>query len=205
MRNSALALWLAVLAAVLALTGLRLFQRSGARQAAAAQAAPSATNVEDLHWQVHDFTLTDKQGESFDTAQLRGKPWLASFFFSSCPGPCIQLNQAIRRLLDETPLSQAPILSITVDPRTDSPERLREYARLIKAESPRWRLLTGDPEEIVRIARDEFHVAAATAAHTERLILVGADGRIVGLFSPLDEADRARLRKKLAELEGPGA
>lgn len=202
MKSPALILWLLVLAAMLALTGVRLVQRREARQVEAALTQPSANDVSDLHWQVHDFTLTDREGQPFDTAQLRGRPWLASFFFSSCPGPCIQLNQSINRLISETPDSDAPILSITVDPRTDTPERLREYAKLIKAESPRWRMLTGDPDEIIRVAQDEFHVRAATAAHDERVVLVGADGKIVGLFSPMDEADRARLRKKLAELEG---
>lgn len=204
MKSLAVILWLLVLVAMAVLTGAVLVPRYR-RQAEQPPAAHTARDVQDLNWQVGTFTLTDKAGQPFDTAPLKGRPYLVSFFFSNCPGPCILLNQAINRLIDEMPDSTTPILSITVDPRNDTPERLTEYARIIKATSPRWHMLTGDQQEIERIAEQEFHVSAGQAAHTERVALVGGDGKIVGFFSPMDEADRARLREKLAELEGHDA
>jgi cytochrome oxidase Cu insertion factor (SCO1/SenC/PrrC family) len=36
---------------------------------------------------VADFSLTDQSGRPFGSAELRGKVWIASFFFASCPAP----------------------------------------------------------------------------------------------------------------------
>ena len=45
---------------------------------------------------VPTFKLTDQDGKEFDSADLRGKVWVSSIFFASCPGPCYKLNQAAR-------------------------------------------------------------------------------------------------------------
>lgn len=205
MKNIALWAWLTIMAAVLLFTGLRMSQRRQARVETETQTrATSAVEPESLGWKVSDFTLTERRGEPFDTATLRGQPWVASFFFSACPGPCLKLNHTIRRLIDESPESRVPFVSITVDPRNDTPEKLCEYAALIKADSPRWKMLTGVPEEIERVAEHVFKVPAATATHSDRLILVSADGSIVGYYHPTDGADFVRLQRKLVELEASG-
>lgn len=42
--------------------------------------------------QVPAFTLTERNGQPFDSKALAGKIWLADFFFTACPGPCLVMN-----------------------------------------------------------------------------------------------------------------
>src|SRR5262249_30879780 len=46
-----------------------------------------------VYGSVPDFTLTDQKGDNFASAQsLRGKVWVADFFFTNCPGPCPRMS-----------------------------------------------------------------------------------------------------------------
>ena len=44
------------------------------------------------YWAIPDFKLTERSGDSFDSASLKGKVWVADFFFAKCPGVCPMLN-----------------------------------------------------------------------------------------------------------------
>ena len=48
-----------------------------------------------------DFTLTERSGREFHSRGSAGSVWVASFFFSSCPGPCLRLNQTLASLQEE--------------------------------------------------------------------------------------------------------
>ena len=72
---------------------------------------------------IEDFTLTDQSGQPFGSAELKGKVWIASFFFASCPATCRQLNQALAGVQAATP-DDVILVSLTCDPDNDSPEVL---------------------------------------------------------------------------------
>ncbi len=79
---------------------------------------------------VPPFTLTDQTGASFSDRDLAGTPWIATFVYSTCPGPCprvIEKIQAADRRLSHDP--RIRLVSITVDPAADNPEVLAIYGR----------------------------------------------------------------------------
>jgi len=84
---------------------------------ASAHAAPT---IGDLDQSVKHFELIDQDGQSFDSDELKGKVWVASFFFTNCPGTCWRLNQAVANLQTETDES-VRLISITCDPKNDTP------------------------------------------------------------------------------------
>ncbi|MBX7168434.1 MAG: DUF420 domain-containing protein [Pirellulales bacterium] len=156
------------------------------------------TELQDLV--VTPFTLTDSSGQPFDSQSLAGKVWIASFFYSTCPGPCLKLNQAIERLLRDLEDVDVTFVSITVDPATDTPEQLAKYRQNFRAPPDRWRFLTGAEAEIVRVAYEIFRVPADKAAHSEKLILVDPRGKIQGYYHALTDAKVVALKSHVKKL-----
>lgn len=141
------------------------------------------------------FSLIDQQGETFGSAELAGETWVANFFFTTCPSICPRLMDVVKGVrddLDSSGLDDVMVVSISVDPGRDTPERLAEYAGLREIDPTRWRLLTG-PEERIESLAERFLLAIGgrtergpgiyDIAHSAKLVLVDGDGAIRGYFS----------------------
>jgi protein SCO1/2 len=132
------------------------------------------------------FELIDERARPFRSAErLKGKTWVAAFIFTTCNGPCPRMSAQMRRVQDETrDLPQVSLVSFSIDPETDTPERLSEYARRFKADPARWSFLTGDPKVIRALGTDTFHLAdpQEKLAHSSRFALVDRHGRIRGYY-----------------------
>jgi len=144
---------------------------------------------------IDPFTMTDQRGETFESASLAGKVWIGSIFFSSCPGPCFRENQALADVLAEIDDPDLMAVSITCDPENDLPNVLDHYAQRFEADPERWKFLTGDMEEIKRIANTTFFLPAEVGVHSERGVIFDRQGRLRGSFHLL-QPDRVAVMKK---------
>lgn len=143
---------------------------------------------------VPEFTLTERSGQPFDSAALKGKVWLASFFFTACPGPCLRMNdrlQEIQHALNHDKQGDVRIVSFSIAPEMDTPEVLRKYAERFHASASQWMFLTGDRTKIYDLAHQVFTFAVkkvddpaddAAYVHSTRIALVDRDGVIRGSF-----------------------
>ncbi len=150
-------------------------------------------------WQLPEFTLTDQLGEPFGSRDLAGDVYVASFFFTSCPTICPRLMEQVKKLqwgFDEYDVEDVRLISISVDPETDTPERLAAYAEGLGVDPARWRLLTGDRAEIRRLLEQGFKVAMGQRseddamfdiAHSAKLVLVDPQGGHRGYYDTDDE------------------
>ncbi len=143
------------------------------------------------------YTLTDRFGKSYRSEELEGKIHVASFFFSSCPKSCFRMNQRIKRYEDEFGDEGVMFVSITCDPGADKPERLKQYARTLKASKDRWKFLTGDLQYTRRIGAEVYRVAVDKQTHQEKLIVVGRGGDIEGYYSWKDPSGIAEMRRAI--------
>ena len=140
---------------------------------------------------VPEFALVSETGVPFGSAQLRGRPWLASFFFATCTGPCPRMNSQIHDVQERTYKFQGlQIVSITVDPDNDTPAALAAYAKRYKADPARWHFLTGARETISALSRNGFQVGEldTSRTHSTRVMLVDRQGRVRGHF-PVNEKE----------------
>ena len=141
------------------------------------------------------FTLTERSGEPFDsTAALKGKVWLANFFFTACPGPCLRMNarlQEIQQALNKDKHGDVRIVSFSIAPEMDTPEVLRKYAERFHASEDHWFFLTGDRKKIYDLARNTFTLAVQKVddpkddmayVHSTRIALVDRDGVVRGSY-----------------------
>ena len=82
---------------------------------------------------------------------MKDKVVLINFIFTSCPGICSPMTANLAKvqpLLD----SRVQMVSITVDPETDTPKVLKEFANKFQVR-PGWLFLTGSAENIATVAQ----------------------------------------------------
>jgi len=148
------------------------------------------------------FELTERSGETVTSEDLQGQPYVVSFFFSTCPSICVQQNQKLKELQDEFEDRGVKLVAISVDPETDTPERLREYAARFGADEDQWLFLTGDLTYIRRIGAEIFQQPVNKKFHTERFILVDRKGEIEGMYSWPEKQQFEMLKEKIQEMLG---
>jgi cytochrome oxidase Cu insertion factor (SCO1/SenC/PrrC family) len=153
------------------------------------------------------FTLTDQAGKTVASKQLAGEVYVTNFFFSSCPGTCLQQNQKIREIASEYGTKGVRFLSISCDPDIDSPDRLREYAAKLEADTRHWSFLTGELGYIRRVAGEIYRIPLDKQTHSERFFVTDKWGNIREHFAwnKLDQITQMRslIDKLLAETDEP--
>lgn len=152
---------------------------------------------------IKEFELTERSGKKVTKADLLGKPWVACFVFSSCVGPCLDISKRMNEIQGWTKDVDVRLVSISVDPKNDTPERLREYAKILDADKERWLFLTGNKDTIYGLARDDFKTAVGVMAgepfHTSNIFHIDAGGRIISKYNATEAAEMEALRKTLVE------
>jgi cytochrome oxidase Cu insertion factor (SCO1/SenC/PrrC family) len=149
-----------------------------------------------------DFALTDSENAEFNSQDLRGQVWVVSFFFSKCPSICRQQNEIARRLWREFRAQDVAFVSITCDPEEDTPERLKEYAKLYEANPEEWMFLTGDMDRISQIGEESFQLGVGYRTHSDRFVAVDKWGRVRGIYDWHDSRQLDALKEKLEALVG---
>jgi len=139
-----------------------------------------------------DLTLTDQNGRGISLASLKGKPVLIDFVYTSCTSTCpLQTAKMakIAKLLGPQLGSQVMIVSLTLDPETDTPARLYDYARRYGADSRSWLFLTGAPrtvdEALARFKLKRERASDGQVMHVAATFLIGVDGRQIRQYNAL--------------------
>jgi protein SCO1/2 len=164
---------------------------------------------------VDSFELVDTAGKPVDASILDGRYTVVDFIFTNCPIYCPTMAVVMKRVQDATADTGVRLLSISVDGENDTPEVLDEYADAIGADRSRWTFLTGDREETRRIAEEQLLLGIRVDPtnrvptrdggtmdfidHPTRLVLIGPDRGVLGMYSYQDDAAIdtliARLRR----------
>lgn len=154
---------------------------------------------EDEEW-LSRFELIERSGEKVSSEDLKGAPYVVSFFFSTCPSICVQQNQKIQELQKKFKDRGVKFVAISVDPETDTPEVLRDYAARFGADPDQWLFLTGDLNYIRRIGGEIFRQPVNKQFHTERFVLVDAEGKIDGFYNWPEPKQFEKLQQRIEEL-----
>ena len=199
--NRALLFWVAVLMMFAGGATLWLAWKSvGSQETATGQSSDAGIEFPPKGVGIGEFELTETSGKTFNSSDLTGKVWVASFFFASCPQSCRRQNEIVKTLQDEFGGRGVKLLSITVDPETDTPEKLRDYAASLQADEEQWYFLTGDMQYIRRLGYETFNLPVEKRAHADRLIAVDRKGEIRGIYNWHEPKELAALKKKLNSL-----
>jgi protein SCO1/2 len=144
---------------------------------------------------VEPFKLTDQSNQSFDSASLKGKVWIADFMFTTCPGPCPRMSSQMHGVQNELEGQGIRLVSFTVDPEHDTPAVLAEYSAKFKATPGVWHFLTGAKADLNHLAKDVFRLGVVDGSleHSTRFVLVDRAGKIRGYYLTSDAGAIPRL------------
>ena len=96
------------------------------------------------------FLLHDQDGASVTSEGLRGKVVLYTFSAVDCTGPCAETTRVMREVQDRLASSNSGIdvqlVTISIDPGRDTPDRLRAAAEMAGADPARWRFTVASDE-----------------------------------------------------------
>lgn len=140
---------------------------------------------------IPDVRVRDHNGTplTFYSDLVKGKTVAINFIFTTCTTICPSLTATLRRVQQE--LSEraldVQLISISVDPTTDTPERLSHFAAQFQA-GPGWTFVTGDKTEIESLLQALGASVANTNDHTSMILInndvTGYRTRTYGLSSP---------------------
>ena len=133
-----------------------------------------------------EIALEKENGEIFRLSEQNGKVTLLFFGYTSCPDFCPTTLAEMKQVLDGLgdDVDKAQVVFITVDPDTDTPEKMQEYANRFH---PAILGLSGTQEElqtiwtgygIFRAETDTETSLGKIIDHTVRLYLIDLDGNL---------------------------
>ena len=151
--------------------------------------------------EVNDFEVTNQNGDKFTKEDMEGKVWLMDFIFTNCATVCPPMTQnmtAVTQALEEKGIEDYGVLSFSVDPETDSPEVLTEYAEWYDIpENTDWQFVTGYDYDFIRgFAEDNFKTIVAPppegsnqVTHGTSFYLIDQEGTILKDYAGIDSGD----------------
>lgn len=157
-----------------------------------------------------DFSLTDRTGRTVTRADLDGKILVVSFLFTSCSLTCPEVSRRmaeIQKRTEDDP--DVLLLSLTVDPRSDTTDALAKWGERYGADTNRWLLLTGDKTMEHRLigesflatdAGDPFNSMPGNFTGTDRIAVVDQQGRTRVFFDGLRTETPAAVMAEIARL-----
>ncbi|MFW0780112.1 SCO family protein [Rossellomorea marisflavi] len=156
----------------------------------------------DTNYKVGNFSFINQKGDTVSLDDLKGKVWIADFIFTNCETVCppmtFNLTKLQKELKDEG-VEDYRIVSFSVDPENDTPEKLTDYISNFEANTDKWDLLTGyEFDKIKNLAEKSFKSVVANVSDSDQKIhgtsfyLVDQEGTVVKTYSgnsdvPYDE------------------
>jgi protein SCO1/2 len=167
------------------------------------------SNEKTFH-QIRPFKLTNQENQTFTEKDIEDKICVADFFFTTCPGICPKMTKSMADIQKEfINDDEILLLSHSVTPDIDSVAVLKAYAQEKKVNFKRWKLLTGDKNEIYELGRKYYFVEEDEGIkkgndiflHTENFVLIDKQRHIRGIYNGLDPNSIKNLMRDIKTLK----
>jgi cytochrome oxidase Cu insertion factor (SCO1/SenC/PrrC family) len=145
---------------------------------------------------IPNASVYDQDGKQLDfyTDLIKGKTVAINFIFTTCTASCPPLTATFRKVQQDSGQRglDVKLISISVDPTVDTPERLHAFAEKYNA-GPGWTFVTGNKGEIDSLLKGLGVAITSKNDHTP-MIMIGNDvadywTRAYGLSSPAKLVD----------------
>jgi protein SCO1/2 len=134
---------------------------------------------------ISNYKLVNQDGNHLQFRSLRGKVILMNFIYLDCPDMCVLMALSLKKFManvDPALKDDFIILSVSFDPKDDTPEKLKDYASDFTDDFSNWHFTTTD-EYTIRAMVDElgfsFEQKGEEFNHLNRLSLIGPDGKVL--------------------------
>jgi len=155
--------------------------------------------------EIPDIAVVDQDGKAlrFYSDLVAGRVVAVNFIFTTCTTICPPMGATfakLQKLLGDRAGRDVRLISVSIDPVSDTPERLKAWSQKFGA-GPGWTLVTGERTEINRLLKALGSYAPNIGDHSP-LVLLGNDARhrwtrAYGLAPP------AKLAELIDEIAAP--
>lgn len=126
--------------------------------------------------EIPDVDCLDQNGQKlrFKTDLVKGKVVVISFIFTKCTFVCPIIGEGVARLqtaLGDRVGRDVHLISVSTDPVTDTPEKLKAWSARLKAKEG-WTMVTGEKSEMDRLLKVLTGGVSGNKVH-EPLLLIG--------------------------------
>ena len=166
------------------------------------------TSTDTIYHTIADFQLVNQDSSLVTRETLRGKIYVADFFFTSCRTICpVMKTQMLRvyKAIQDDP--EVILVSHTIDPEYDTVGLLHDYAERLGVKSNKWHFLTGVKDSIYYLAQTSYFATAMEAEdepdgfiHSGAFLLIDKKGRIRGKYDGTKEEEVNKLLKDIEVL-----
>jgi protein SCO1 len=155
------------------------------------------------------FEFLNQDSQLVNNTTVKDKIYVTDFFFTSCRTICPKMKTQMLRVYENIQdLDDVLILSHTIDPEYDTVGLLKDYAARLGVSSDKWHFLTGNKDDIYKIAQTSYFVTAFEDktepdgfVHSGAFLLIDKQGRIRAKYDGTVEADVNRLMKDIRKLQ----
>lgn len=160
---------------------------------------------------VQPFSFLDQDGKTISNEDVKGKVYVATFFFTSCTSVCPRLNNNLKPVNAEfKDESNFLVLSFTCDPSRDSVQKLKWYAdSVLKVNTSKWVFLTGNKDSLYAMARHSYMIddpknevqnGETDFLHTQLIALVNKKGEVVKIYDGLKPSEISQMQAEIKKL-----
>ena len=150
--------------------------------------------------ELRDFRLVDHDGAEFTKEDFQNKKLNFLYFgYTSCPTECPVMMSVMRQLYEKIETEEVAYYLVSFDPDIDTLDRLKAY---VTGFNPEFMGLTGEMPEVVKLgyqlgveklAPMENHMNQRIIDHTNHLIVVNSDAKVLGIFKGQFESSAMAL------------
>jgi protein SCO1 len=143
-----------------------------------------------------DFELSSIQGDNVSIQNTNGKVRLVYFYYSSCNMVCLPTNGIMAKIQSELKKEKifgddAVLISIAVDTKRDTVEKLTAYSKQLNADLAGWYFLRTDDFNEVQALAAEYSISITALEdgefiHTNAFTLIDAEGQIRKVYTSKD-------------------
>jgi protein SCO1/2 len=159
---------------------------------------------------ISHFAFVNQDGDTLTDEAIKGKIHVADFIFTSCGNICPVMTDQMTRVGKAFENDTAVvILSYTVTPWIDTPEKLKKYKQEKGIKKSNWYFLTGNKTAIYKLARQSYFAEESMGfskdstnfLHTEHFLLVDGNKRIRGIYNGTLQLEAEQLIKDIRTLK----
>ncbi len=165
--------------------------------------------VDTIYPKIPFFYFRNEDSVIVKSTDMKGKIWVADFFFTTCPSICPKMTKNMKKLNGSTRdiKDQIQFMSISINPDYDKPSQLKMYKDHHKITTSNWQFFTGKEDETHQLGIENFLIFAGRDdeaeggyAHSGAFTLVDKEGYVRGVYLGTDMKQVEQLEKDLRKL-----
>jgi len=156
------------------------------------------------YYTIPNFEFLNQDSIPVNQKELSQYIYVADFFFTTCPSICPIMAQKLLKVHEQWKDDpRFKIVSHTLDPKYDTPSKLKEYASNLNIKTDQWMFLWGSKEKIYEIAENYYIPAVEDENvqgginHSGKLVLIDRKGRVRGFYEGTKDYGIIELMKDI--------